>query len=112
MAAKAELVRPSGVPGSYLGAAGDVRSAGPVGPVPKIASKSARVRCLTPSACDSIAEMASARMVDNARELAGRLAALKGGAGYQVRYALFPEETHLTGIPAATSRGVAFVVKP
>ena len=60
----------------------------------------------------AIAEMAAARMVDNARDLATRLAALKGGAGYQVRYALFPEETHLTGIPAATSRGVAFVVKP
>ena len=60
----------------------------------------------------AIAEMAAARMVDNARDLAGRLAALKGGAGYQVRYALFPEETHLTGIPASTSRGVAFVVKP
>jgi hypothetical protein len=60
----------------------------------------------------AVADMTAARMVDNARELAGRLAALKGGAGYQVRYALFPEETHLTGIPAATSRGVAFVVKP
>jgi predicted alpha/beta superfamily hydrolase len=60
----------------------------------------------------AVADIAAARMVDNARELAGRLAALKGGAGYQARYVLFPDETHLTGIPAATSRGVAFVVKP
>ena len=59
-----------------------------------------------------VAEMSAARMVDNARELAGRLRALKGAAGYEVRYALFPQETHLTGIPASTSRGVAFVAKP
>jgi len=57
-------------------------------------------------------EMAEAKMVDNARALAGRLAALKGAPGYRVRYVLFPEETHLTGIPAATSRGVAFSFAP
>jgi hypothetical protein len=57
----------------------------------------------------ALADMAAFRMVDNARELASRLKALPGGAGYEVRYTLFPEETHLTGIPAATSRGVAFV---
>ena len=60
----------------------------------------------------AVTEVKAARMVDNARELAKRLAPLKGAAGYQVRYALFPEETHLTGIPASTSRGVAFVVTP
>jgi hypothetical protein len=53
--------------------------------------------------------MARFRMVDNARDLAGRLKALPGGPGYEVRYTLFPEETHLTGIPVATGRGVAFV---
>jgi hypothetical protein len=57
----------------------------------------------------ALAEMAGFRMVDNARELADRLKALPGGAGYEVRYTIFPEETHLTGSPAATSRGVAFV---
>lgn len=57
-------------------------------------------------------EMADAKMVDNARALATRLAALKGAPGYRVRYVLFPEETHLTGIPASTSRGVAFSFAP
>jgi predicted alpha/beta superfamily hydrolase len=54
----------------------------------------------------------AARMVDNARELADRLKAVKGGAGYEVDYALFPNETHNSGIPASTSRGVAFVTRP
>lgn len=57
-------------------------------------------------------EMADAKMVDNARGLAARLAAVKGAPGYSVRYVLFPEETHLTGIPASTSRGVAFSFAP
>jgi len=57
----------------------------------------------------ALADMTGFRMVDNARDLADRLKALRGGAGYEVSYTLFPEETHLTGIPAATSRGVAFV---
>ena len=51
-------------------------------------------------------------MVDNARGLASRLGGLKGALGYKVRYVLFPEETHLTGNPAATSRGVAFTFIP
>jgi pimeloyl-ACP methyl ester carboxylesterase len=57
----------------------------------------------------ALSEMGRFRMVDNARDLADRLKALPGGKGYEVRYALFPDETHLTGSPAATSRGVAFV---
>lgn len=57
-------------------------------------------------------DLAESRMVDNARDLAGRLAKLKGAPGYRVRYVLFPEETHLTGIPASTSRGVAFTFLP
>jgi predicted alpha/beta superfamily hydrolase len=52
------------------------------------------------------------RMVDNARELATRLEEIKGPAGYDVRYVLFPSETHVTGIPASTSRGVAFISVP
>lgn len=60
---------------------------------------------------DALAQTARARMVDNARELANRLKAIKGGPGYEVQYVLFPEETHNSGIPASTSRGVAFVGK-
>ena len=56
--------------------------------------------------------LAAARMVDNARDLAGRLAALPGRNGYKVRYVLFPEETHTTGIPAASSRGLVFALTP
>lgn len=52
------------------------------------------------------------RMVDNARELAGRLKALKGAAGYQVDYVVFAEETHVGGMPAAYSRGANFLYPP
>ncbi len=45
-------------------------------------------------------------MVDNAHALAKRLGTVRGGPGYSVRYALFAQETHLSGIAAATSRGV------
>lgn len=51
-------------------------------------------------------------MVENARALAARLGALERPAGYDVRYALFVNETHLTGISAATSRAIAFVLAP
>jgi uncharacterized protein len=57
----------------------------------------------------AVAAQNASRMIGNARELAGRLKAIKGPPGYEVRYALFPEETHNSGIPASTSRGVAFV---
>ena len=49
------------------------------------------------------------RMVDNAREVAEALRKIKGTNGYRVDYALFANETHNSGIPASTSRGVAFV---
>ncbi|MBY8825603.1 hypothetical protein K7G82_25095 [Sphingomonas colocasiae] len=49
------------------------------------------------------------RMVDNAREAAEALRKIQGRNGYRADYALFPGETHNSGIPAATSRGVAFV---
>jgi predicted alpha/beta superfamily hydrolase len=49
------------------------------------------------------------RMVDNARDVAETLRRIKGTNGYRVDYALFPNETHNSGIPASTSRGVAFV---
>lgn len=49
------------------------------------------------------------RMIDNAREVANTLRRIKGTNGYRVDYALFDKETHNSGIPASTSRGVAFV---
>ena len=60
----------------------------------------------------ALKEMDGARMVDNARELASRLASLHGGKDYRVRYVLFPEETHLTGMPASGSRGLVFALTP
>jgi predicted alpha/beta superfamily hydrolase len=42
------------------------------------------------------ATVGMARMVDNARELSERLAALPGGPGYAVRYVCLPGETHMT----------------
>jgi hypothetical protein len=65
-----------------------------------------------PGRTAALAAIGTARMVDNARELAGRLKALPGARGYEVRYALFADETHLTGMPAATSRGVTFAQTP
>jgi hypothetical protein len=53
-----------------------------------------------------------AHMVDNARELELRLQAIKGSVGYDVRYFLFSKETHISGIPAAASRGLAFISRP
>jgi predicted alpha/beta superfamily hydrolase len=52
------------------------------------------------------------RMVDNARELESRLQAIQGSTGYDVQYFLFLHETHGSGIPAAASRGIAFISRP
>ena len=60
---------------------------------------------------DDLKEMKTERMVDNARELASRLQAIKGSAGYEVRYFLFLQETHISGAPAAASRGMAFLAR-
>lgn len=51
----------------------------------------------------------ASKMVDNARNLAGRLKALRGATGYEVNYSLFAEERHNSGIPAAFSRGANFL---
>jgi predicted alpha/beta superfamily hydrolase len=61
---------------------------------------------------EALANMKVFAMIDNARALAERLKAVGGAPGYEVRYALFPQETHLTGIPASTSRGVTFALYP
>jgi uncharacterized protein len=52
------------------------------------------------------------RMVDNARELGERLAALNGGPGYVARFQAFEREDHLTSTAAAISRTLAFALRP
>lgn len=68
---------------------------------------------LPPSDAERAREIANRNrhaMVENARALAARLGAVEGQAGYDVRYTLFVNETHLTAIPAATSRAIAFAI--
>ena len=55
--------------------------------------------------------LAEARMVDNARELADRLAALKGPEGYVVRFQCFEAEDHMTVVAASLGRAVAFALR-
>jgi hypothetical protein len=52
------------------------------------------------------------RMVDNARELAGRLRRLRGGDGYLVRFHAFKDEDHLTVVPASIGRAMSFALRP
>jgi predicted alpha/beta superfamily hydrolase len=56
--------------------------------------------------------MREARMVDNAGELAARLAGLKGGRGYDTQFQAFEREDHLTSMAAAISRALAFALRP
>ena len=51
---------------------------------------------------------AQARMIGNARDLAARLSALKGAAGYAVQAQVFESETHLSTIAASLSRALTF----
>ena len=53
-----------------------------------------------------------ARMVDNARELGARLAALQGGPGYAARFVEFGDEDHMSVVPASLSRALAFALAP
>lgn len=53
----------------------------------------------------------SARMVDNAKDLAARLKALKGTSGYEVESAVFADESHGSVEQAAVARGVHFAAK-
>jgi predicted alpha/beta superfamily hydrolase len=52
----------------------------------------------------------AARMVDNASELAERLAKAKGGPDYRVRFQSFEREDHTTASPASISRALAFAL--
>jgi predicted alpha/beta superfamily hydrolase len=63
---------------------------------------------MTPEQAESL--IREARMVDNARDLAGRLAKVKGGPGYAVRFQSFEREDHLTSMAASVSRTLAFAL--
>ena len=52
-----------------------------------------------------------ARMVDNARELASALYAIRGSEGYVVEYHVFESETHQSVVAAAISRAIRFSLK-
>jgi predicted alpha/beta superfamily hydrolase len=52
-----------------------------------------------------------AKMVGNAHALAKRLRALDGAKGYETDSFVFRDEGHLSVIPAALSRGLAFALK-
>ncbi len=56
--------------------------------------------------------IARGRMVDNARELGARLAALKGRDGYEGRFHLFAGEDHLSAMAAAVGRAMDFALRP
>jgi len=56
--------------------------------------------------------VAKGRMVDNAKELGARLAALKGHGGYEGRFHLFAGEDHLSAMAAAMGRAVDFALRP
>jgi len=49
-----------------------------------------------------------ARTVENAREMAGRLAKLPSGSGFVADFALFGGETHVSTVAAALARGIRF----
>ncbi len=51
------------------------------------------------------------RMVDNAKEMAGRLESLSG-RGLRVRYEEFPGENHVSVIPPLVSRALRFALAP
>jgi predicted alpha/beta superfamily hydrolase len=56
--------------------------------------------------------LAGARMVDNARELGARLAAIKGRAGYVAAFHAFPGEDHLTAMAGSIARALDFALRP
>jgi hypothetical protein len=57
-------------------------------------------------------KIAEARMVDNARDLANRLARHGAKSGFVVRFQDFSAEDHLSVIPAAISRALGFALEP
>jgi hypothetical protein len=59
---------------------------------------------------DVDALIASTQMVENARTLGERLRSLKGSEGYRADVVVFPDESHLSVIPASISRALAFAL--
>jgi uncharacterized protein len=57
-------------------------------------------------------KIAEAHMVDNARELAKRLAQSGAKSGFVVRFQDFSTEDHLSVIPASISRALGFALEP
>jgi len=55
--------------------------------------------------------MREARMVDNARELAARLAAVTGNDGYTAEFHAFDGEEHMSVMAASISRGLTFALR-
>lgn len=58
------------------------------------------------------AYIAKIRTVENARELAGRLAPLAKAGGGRVEFVSFEDETHVSVAPAAISRALRFALSP
>lgn len=58
------------------------------------------------------ARLKAAAMVTNVVALAARLEGLKAPAGYKVDAVVLEDETHLSVLPAAISRGLRFALKP
>lgn len=56
--------------------------------------------------------IAKGRMVDNAREIAGELAAIAGPPGYEVRFHEFGGEDHLTAMAGTLARALDFALRP
>lgn len=64
---------------------------------------------IAPNAAASVAEgVRLRRMVDNARDLASRLAAVEGAPRYRARGVVFADEGHVSVQQAAISRGIRF----
>jgi hypothetical protein len=53
-----------------------------------------------------------ARMVDNARDLAARLANVPGGPGYLARFHIFEAEDHATAFAGSIARALDFALRP
>ncbi len=63
------------------------------------------------SSAEVEALMREARMVDNARELAARLAAIAGNDGYTAEFHAFDGEEHMSVMAASISRALTFALR-
>lgn len=63
---------------------------------------------LTQAQVDAL--IATTQMVDNPMALGAALKAVKGGPGYRVATMVFPDESHLSVIPASIARAIDFAL--